>query len=338
MFDPKTIDTSKITYGELKSPGMKFVKRNIVDIKNIYNEPVKSNNPTRSKGKSLSHIQQLEQSLSRGIDYSKQPPIVIRNVRNENGVITENDIIAGMHRYEALLNLGMECWVFDEYEYTGENGVTYEEALRTFQLLENNKAPSLASTEDDVVKTVTILIAHGSTLVKPTEDSIKEYVETVCSYKHHLTKAKIVRDIVRNLQKSGMYVYSDTITYTPADVTNFLVTQTDLKNFGEFDFVRNRFGWSVLEGYENELLSNAIKRFGDTNKGSYFVLHTKSPTETSSVQERRSKMVNNFKTMEKNLLKVFQYYQEHNEFPWNIEGFLPQDIAGGEKQFIALNK
>jgi hypothetical protein len=335
MFNPKSIDPSLVTFSEIKSEGVKYKDRNIIDFSNIWIPPLKKYNSVRSRGKNVSHVQNLENSLSQGIDYSKMPPVVIRKVRNENGTITEYELVTGNHRMEAMRNLGFDSWVFDIYEIPfGE--YSYEDAIRTFQLRENNFAPSLSSTEEDVVAVVVRLVAHNSKLVRPDEDSIRNYVEDVCTFLHPQTKSKIVRDAIRQLQKNGQTVYQDVITYTATDVRDFLQKETDLQAFGEFDFKRKQYGWSVLEGYEYEFLISAARKFAETGQQSYFTIHTKSPTEKYSVNDRRTKIVNQFKTLEKDLLKCFEFYEKTGQFPWYVKGCLPQDIAAGEKKYIDL--
>ena len=39
-----------------------------------------------------------------------------------------------------------------------------------------------------------------------------------------------------------------------------------------FDVERDKFGWTVLEGYEYEYLTNALRKLDETDKGSYFLL------------------------------------------------------------------
>jgi hypothetical protein len=333
MFDPATIDPKKVTFKEIKSVGVRKIDRRMVNLNDIYHAPIKDN-PTRSKGKNVPHIERLVNSLSLGIDYSLPPPILMENTRNEGGLITNHDPVACYHRLEALRKLGYSQWVFDIYQIPTDDSISFEDALRTLQLKENNHTPSLATTEDDVVKTISTLISHKSRLIQPEEDSIRDYVEEVCGLLHYQTKAKIIRDVIRRCQSNGVMVKSDVITYTSTDVKDFLSKKTDLLAGGEEDFKRNMYGWSVMEGYEYEILMNSIKRFAETDRESYFTLHTKSPTEVYSVEQRRAKMKNTFGHLESSLLKVFDFYSEHGRFPWQIKGYLPQLASNGEKEYI----
>jgi hypothetical protein len=335
MFDTKTLDPSKVSFGSITSPGVKFKTRIIIKLDEIHIPPLKKDNSVRYSGKNTSHIQKLQGSFANGIDYSKMPPTVREFTQIIDGKIKKYELITGNHRIEALRILGFTEWIFDIYEIACDN-YGYEDAIRTFQLKENDHAPSFANSEDDVVNTIVRLISHSSKLVKPDEDSIREYVDDVCSNMHWGTKAKIVRNAVRKLIKSGCIVYRDVITYTAQDVDDFLTNNTNYVCGGNFDFKRKKYGWSVLEGYEYEFLMNAAKRFSEKGIESYFTIHTKSPTETYDINDRRIKMVEQFKTLEGSLLKVFEYYTKNGKFPWHIEGALPQDVGNGEEDYIKI--
>jgi SAM-dependent methyltransferase len=335
MFDTKALDASKVTFGHIDSPGVRFVKRIIINLDEIYIPPIKKDNSTRSSGKSVPHIQRLENSFSNGIDYSKMPPTIRLSSQLIDGIIKKYELVTGNHRLEALRRLGYKEWIFDLYEIPSDT-YGYEDSIRTFQLKENDHAPSYANSEQDVVNTIVRLVAHSSKLVEPNEDSIADYVNSVCSNMHHSTRAKIVRDVVRQLVKNGCSVYRDVITYTAKDVEDFLSNNTDYVCAGNFDFVRKKYGWSVLEGYEYEFLVNATKRFAEKGIESYFTIHTKSPTELYSVNDRRAKMVQQFQTLESSLIKVFEHYTKTGKFPWSIEGALPQDIGNDEESYIKM--
>jgi hypothetical protein len=333
MSNTSTLDPKKVTFTVIKTPGVRFTERRIISLDEIYIPPLKKDNSVRSKGKDALNVQKLQNSLYNGIDYSLMPPVVREVSRIVDGKIYKYELVAGNHRLEALRILGVIEWIFDIYELCLD-GFNYEDSIRTFQLVENNHAPSLSTTESDVVHTITRMIAHGSKLVKPTEDSICDYINTYCSNMHPQTRAKAVRDTIRQLTKTGCIVYRDVITYTAQDVLDFLGRNTDYVCGGNYDFKRKKIGWSVLEGYENEFIMNATRRFAETGYESYFTLHTKSPTEKYNVKDRRTKMVNQIKDIEGDLKKVFAFYQKTGKFPWNVEGYLPQDIAGNEENYI----
>lgn len=335
MFDTKTLDPLKVTFDQIKSPGVTYVNRQVIKLDEIYNPPLKKDNSTRTNGKNIAHVQRLANSFSNGIDYSKMPPAIRVDSKIIDGKITKYEIITGNHRFEALRTLGFTEWIFDIYDVPC-SVYGYEDSIRTFQLKENDHAPSYSSSENDVVNTIVRLIAHSSKLVEPNEDSIREYVNDVCANVHGNTKSKIVKEAVRQLIKNGCNVYRDVITYTAKDVEDFLSKNTDYVCSGNFDFKRKKYGWSVLEGYEYEFLVNAAKRFSEKGIESYFTIHTKSPTETYDVNDRRIKMVEQIKYLEEALLKSADYYHKHGKFPWGVEGALPQDIGNGEEDYIKM--
>ena len=236
-----------------------------------------------------------------------------------------------------MKNIGYTEWVFDIYEIPSNKEYGYEDSIRTFQLKENNDIPKLGSSHDDVTNTITRLIAHKSKLVYPDEDSIVNYVDSVCTYMHFQTRQKIVRDTLRKLKNNGFNVYTDYQTYTPVDVKEFLDKNTDLVSSGNYDFTRNKVGWSILEGYEYEILMNAVKKYHKEGKESYFTIHTKRLTDDlPSAAQKRKRMLESIHDLEQSFLSVFEYYSEHKKFPWEVMGALPQDILNGEDKYIYL--
>lgn len=338
MFDPKTIDISKVTFTTLESPGVKFIDRKLISIDEIEILPIKDN-PTRSTGKSLTQIQKLEISFrDDGIDYNQMPPVVrlLPKSKFEDGNLIKYSLVAGNHRLEALRRLGFSEWVFDIYEIPNGTKYSLEEALRTFQLKENNHSPAMGVKEGDVVKTIISLVFANSSLVSADETSILAYINENCSKLHYNTKAKIVKDVIRGLQANGAMPMSDVITYTPQDVQDFMYRKTDRSWNGHHDETRDQYGFTMLQGYEERSVMNALRRYDETGKISYFSLHTQSPTENSSLFERREKMVDLTNDIGLAILKAAAYYKKHGTLPWYVAGFLPQDVASGEKEFIEV--
>ena len=335
MFDINTLNPSKVTFGQYNTPGIKYLDRSIIDISKIYIPPLKDN-PVRKKGKNYNNIQRLTESFRNGINYSQSPPIVREKVQLIDGHTYEYELIAGNHRLEALLANNYSKWIFDVYAITGDEKSTYEDSLRTLQLDENDHSPHLETSEDDAVNIICRLLDHNSKIVQPDSDSIRDYLDAHCKNMHGNTKSKVIRDVIRNMQKNGVSVYSDTVTYTAHDVNNYVDKKTDYVTSGEFDKKRKSFGWSVLEGYEYEYIMNASRKFSETGAISYFICHTKSPTEKYPLKEKREKMMNQFEKLETALLDVMKYYEEHKTFPWKVEGFLPQDKLVGEEDLILV--
>ena len=331
------LDPDKVTYGIIVSKGAKFIARQIIKLEDIYIPPMKGDifNSARKHGKDVLHIQNLANSLQQGVEYSKMPPVVRRKVRTVNGKIYLWELVAGNHRIEALRSFNKKEWIFDEYEFTCSDDYTLEDVISTFQLRENNFAPALASTEDDVVNVISRLINNGSKLIEPEENSIRAYVNDVCSYMHGQTKNKVVKNVIRLLKKTGHKVHQDFVTYTAQDVKDFIkFEKVDISIGGEFDHKRKEFGWSVLEGYPHEFVLNAAKKYAESGHKSYFTFHTYRPLDKQTVKDKRDKMLMHLTSVEESIVKAVEYYQEHGVFPWRVHGYLPQDVANNEKAYI----
>jgi len=336
MFDINTLNPSKVTFGKYGTPGVEYIDRKIVDLSKIHIPPMKYN-PVRKKGKNYNNVQRLTESFRNGINYSQSPPIVREKVQLIDGHTYEYELITGNHRLEALFANKYSKWIFDVYAIVDNANCTYEDSLRTLQLDENDHSPHLETSEDDAVNIICRLLEYNSKLVQPDTDSIRNYLDAHCKNMHGNTKAKVIRDVVRNQKKNnGVAVHSDIVTYTAPDVNEFVDQKTDYVTGGEFDKKRKSFGWSVLEGYEYEYVMNSARKFSENGTTSYFICHTKSPTEVYPLKERREKMMKKFSKIETALLDVMSYYEKNKTFPWKVEGFLPQDVKAGEENFIKV--
>jgi hypothetical protein len=329
MFDISTLDPKKVTAEPIVGPGSIFEKFDTIRLEKIYVPPM-SDNPVRKKGKNLTNIEKLAQSLSRSIHYDKMPPIVLKRSKIVDGKHYEYELICGNHRLAAFLKNGFDQWIFAIYK-VAQNGYSFEDSVRTLQLIENDHDPALESSDEDISNTVARLINKGSTLVQNNEDSIREYVETYCKNKCWQTKAKIVRQAVR---LSG--AYQDVVTYTADDAFAWIADNTDYSVAGNYDAKRKKYGWTVLETYEYEYVMNAIRKFAETGRESYFICHTKAPTEKRNLSTRRKDIVEEFDYLSNCLIEVFKFYEKNGRFPWGSEGYLPQDHKAKEEKFIPL--
>jgi hypothetical protein len=330
MSNVSTLDPKKVTFVPIETAGTKFIKYELIELNKVYVPPM-SDNPVRVKGKDPKNVYKLTQIFARvGIDYSRMPPVVYKESFIKDGKHYEYVLVAGNHRFEAFEHNKFTQWIFGVYEFSCD-GLSFEDSLYNFELIENDHTPQLESSEDDVVNMVSRMISHGSKLVSKDEKSIRDYIETVCSNKHHQTKGSIVRRIVR---QSG--AYQDIVTYTAEDAFKWLKQNTDYTFAGDYDKKRKKYGWTVVEGYEYEYVVNATKKYAETGKESYFILHTKSPTEKFPLDDKRVRMKDTFKSLEDSLVEVFKYYEENGIFPWNVEGYLPQNHKTKESSFIKV--
>jgi hypothetical protein len=176
---------------------------------------------------------------------------------------------------------------------------------------------------------------------------MREFVKDIL-HCHGNTKNKGIKEAIR---LCGTFV--DFQTWTQSDIEKYVAnvdnyTDEHFSGFssegspqyvtgGHLDQTRDATGWSVKEGYEQEFVYNAAKKFRvEGERESYFLCHTKTPTEKQTVDSKRKGMVEKFSSIEKDLLAVFAFYQKYNRFPWHVEAFLPQDNSRDESDFLFL--
>jgi hypothetical protein len=140
--------------------------------------------------------------------------------------------------------------------------------------------------------------------------------------------------VLKTMRKSG--TYQDIVTYTAKDTFNWINSKTDYVVAGNYDNKRDKYGWTVLEGYQYEYIMNATRKYAETGKESYFICHTKAPTEKMDLNAKRINMQKVFQDLESDLVEVIEFYNKNKRFPWNNEGFLPQNKKIDEKSFIPV--
>jgi hypothetical protein len=320
MFDLNTLDPKKVAPTPFVGPGVKYRDVDVINLDDIWVEP-RENNHARHDTLDEYQIQKLVVQLGNGINYNLSPPIVKELV---NPIVVKGKtyhyiLICGHHRFEAMMRLGFDRWIFWIYDLC-LNGYSIDDSKTTLQILENDHNTPLPNKAEDVSGAVSHLIQHNSKLVINTEDSIKNYIDTYCKNMHHNTRAKAVAQVM-----SKLGTYQRVVTYTSDNADEWIKKYTDYTNNGEFDAKRNENGWSLYEGYEYELLFNAMNKLVETTRSSYFVCRTKAPTEERNLDTRRKDMLKRVEKLENSLLRTFQYYQEHGKFPWRVESWYPQN-------------
>jgi hypothetical protein len=326
MFDRSWLLSNKSIL--ILSKGSKIKDYQILDLDRIYAPAASDRNKARAEGLDESNVQDLEQALPNGINYGEKPMVVRWNPQVIDGESYDWELICGNHRFEALCNLKQSCYYFAIYEF-GLNGVKTARAIADFQLVENNHAPRKPSSELDVINLGSRLIDQK--LLNNDEDSVRLWVNTVCSNKANTTKGKIISAI---LQANG--VHQDVSTFTTKGAYNWIKKNTNYTVAGKVDTKCNKHGWTVKEGYEYEFIMSAVKKFAQTGKESYFVCHTKAPTATMSLDDKRDKMMYTFESLEDSLTAVVDFYNEEGRFPWQVEGYMAQNHGKKEKGIIKI--
>lgn len=325
-FDINTLDTNKVTASIIIGPGVQFKETKIIELRNIWVSS-KDNNHARVE-MSEHQVQNCITWFSEGILYDRPPPIVRYNPRMIDGEWYEYELIAGHHRFEAFLSLKYDRWIFWVYEVCLD-GYSFDDSKITLQLLEQDgHKPGLSSSIDDASNAISWLVTHGSKLVENTEDSIRNYVNRYCS---SMSKAKKGSVVSRVMAKVG--TYRRILTYTAKDAKEWIQKNTDypIKGGGDYDSKRKKHVWSLLEDYEYEQLFNAMRKYYETGKESYFICRTNAPTGVLDLHAKRKGMYEQIDYLNDCLLKTFEYYQENKKFPWDVECFIPQDTEIEDK-------
>lgn len=170
-----TIGVSDITVSDCSSsensyssPGVRFLRRQMIKIAAIHND-AKNGNSVRRGGMSeyQQHIDDLEFSYRKGVDTTRPLPIIEymeTPISTPNGVVLEYRMVDGHHRLKALANIGVKEYPCDVYEFDDNISKTL------FQIQMNNHTPSKSNTEKDVVTIFSHLIKEKSQFLLPCGD------------------------------------------------------------------------------------------------------------------------------------------------------------------------
>ena len=325
MFNTKTLNVNLVTASPIVCKGTRFLENLVIPLEDIYVPPM-SDNFGRKEGKDPKHVMALKYALSDGIDYNRAPPVVRKNSRILNGKHYKYELIAGNHRYEALYENKYEEWIFSVYEF-GLDGLSLNQSKWSFQLKENNHLPQLTSSAEDIANAVVRIVSEKVEEVPLTKEQVRDMVKEYTNSK--------VNDIVNKIA-AARGLYQDIVTYTQEDVKRFISDNTDYVGSGHLDRKRKKIGWTVKEGYEPEYVMSGLRKYAETGKESYFLCHTKSPTERMNLKAKRESMLETFDTLSSALVKTFEFWQKNGRLPFSVEAFLPQDHKSNEKTVIKI--
>jgi len=322
------VKSTHISAKLIQSEGATFVDYIEIDPQDIYVSKTDlsgttGNNPTRF-ALDMGNVQALAQSFKQsGQDLSCSTMVVEKLPKPikdfDTNRVYSYRLVTGAHRHAAMTSIKMDKVIVALYEF--EN----REAQLRFQLVENNHAPSKASTADDLCNALCYAVHQG--FIRKDRKAMESYLAPMNKI-HGNTKNKA---IAMALRETG--AYQDYHIYTPQDVKDWTASNGFVTS-GKLDNNRNQAGWSVKEGYEYEFLMSAIKKYSEEELESYFVCHAKAPTEKKSLDEKRDGMTSEFRKLEKALDNVFEYKRNNGKYPWYVLGFLPQDNGKKENTLI----
>ena len=194
----------------------------------------------------------------------------------------------------------------------------------------------LGTSSYEIANAILKLIACNE--LDSTEDAIRTYLETYVPNSHHMTKSKVVKQVCNRTT-----IYRRVVTW---DYANLVKAVSNVKYYtkgvaryiigGIFDKKRNAVGWSVGEGYTYDYIYNALLKFYNEGKKSYFIHHVKTPTKKHNLAQKRAKIIKLIAEEEKAMIKAVEYYKENGVFPWHSEAFIFQDNENGEEGFLSI--
>ena len=278
-------------------------------------------------------ISQLQVGMPNNPDWSVSLMVVrkIPGGKTVNGKTYWYELVVGFHRHTALTRQLVSEWIFDLYEFDDDDD------LVDFQADENGKHLPRKTMG---IKEWTNYLSYKVSKSNPklTEKDLVKIMDRFINV-HHSTKTSAIANAVA---ENGLY--QDFKTYTWKEIQQTVQNQNNYPD-GVFTYTiqgmkddnRGEAGWTVKQGYEDEYLFNAMKKFHETGLHSYFTLHTKLPKKDETVQTTRDKMLSNFSGYEDALLSTIEYYKKHGKFPWRKESWFPQDNKQREKKFISCD-
>lgn len=299
----------------LTSKGLRSSTRIWVKLTDILVNP--SLNAARYGGTNSTLVEELKLSFSMGVRYNDFLPIVKKlavNRKYDDGFVKFYELIDGYNRITALKELGYTHYWFDVVEF-GYDDVDPEFAQTTLAIGMNAPVPKVPSSDNDLFTAVTGLVDRGH--IAKDFEKIKKYIREVA--KVPPARAHTIADKVATATgtPNTLFIWSASMVKTDTKALGVM-------SHGKYDARRAKHGWTVLEGYEPDAVMNAIAKFSETGKASYFVGHTKLPDNANNLDDRRLRVKNNIEERKAQLIALCEYYAEHKELPFDLIGFLPQ--------------
>lgn len=297
------------------SKGLRSSTRIWVKLTDILVNP--SLNTVRYGGTNSTLVEELKLSFSMGIRYNDFLPVIKKlsvNRQYDDGFVKFYELVDGYNRVTALKELGYTHYWFDVVEF-GYDDVDPEFAQTTLAIGMNAPVPKVASTDNDLFVAVTGLVDRGH--IEKDFEKIKRYIREVA--KVPPARAHTIADKVATATGTPNFLF----IWSGAMIKNDTKT-LGIMSHGKYDARRAKHGWTVLEGYEPDAVMNAIAKFSETGKASYFVGHTKLPDNANNLDDRRLRVKNNIEERKAQLIALCEYYAEHKELPFDLIGFLPQ--------------
>ena len=264
-------------------------------------------------------IQALANSFAAGVQTWQELPAVIRNIDNE--IKFSYNQVFGFGRVEAIQEAkqdqkGYWFWVLKPCTET---------QLSWVKVLENlDITPEFKEAEKLLVQQMNDLLYKG--IVANTDEDIRNHIlEKV----PHLGKKKLgdVTNIIFETNKTPRKY----LTWGPAKINQWLKQDADdsakFLHGGKFDTVRNMYGFAARNVMDPVI--NSIKKYHETGKDSYVVLHVEAPNKSGNLKTFRKNQKNQYNEYKSMFTKLGMKH-----FPLHILGFMYQDTEGEDKRHL----
>tara|TARA_B100000035_G_C20970112_1_gene540625 strand:- start:167 stop:1171 length:1005 start_codon:yes stop_codon:yes gene_type:complete len=295
----------------------------LVDLDDIVD---KSDEIWSNEGRETQHTplewKRLSDDFANGVKPWLDLPILFRH--GDKDVARPYKLIAGYGTLNALKTNGITKYWF--YEVT-EATPTQLAEIAAFENTSETVTTAYKTGVDGVVYHLKNMIAKNHKDLINTEDSISKYLDKKWPGLIPEIKGTIISK-AKNAQTKSRRIK----TYNIAEVDNWLDDVADktakFVHGGKFDDKRNMFGFVGINVQDPFLA--AARKFAETGRKSYVVLHCKSPGKTQTIQDMRKtqlKKLAEFKTMFSRLGMKTNFL--------TVLGFLPQDTETEKMNLLA---
>ena len=295
----------------------------LVDLDDIVD---KSDEIWSNDGREAQHTplewKRLSDDFANGVKPWLDLPILFRH--GDKDVARPYKLIAGYGSLNALKTNGITKYWF--YEVT-EATPTQLAEIAAFENTSETVTTAYKTGVDGVVYHLKNMIAKNHKDLINTEDSISKYLDKKWPGLIPEIKGTIISK-AKNAQTKSRRIK----TYNVAEVDNWLDDVADktakFVHGGKFDDKRNMFGFVGIN-IQDPFLASA-RKFAETGRKSYVVLHCKSPGKTQTIQDMRKtqlKKLAEFKTMFSRLGMKTNFL--------TVLGFLPQDTETEKMNLLA---
>jgi|TARA_B110000091_G_scaffold183406_1_gene202071 hypothetical protein len=313
-FNPQTADNFFTkSYKKYLHLGAKFNDNPIlVNLNDIIQIDEIFNNEGRETQHTTLEWQRLATDFGNGIKPWLDLPIVVKNT--DKDIDKKYKLVAGYGSLNALKSNGADkYWFYEVVEYTPS-------ILSEIAVFENTSeviTTSYKTGVDGIIFHLKNMIAKKHKALVNDEQSISDYIDKTWPGMIPEVKGVIISK-ARNAQTKSKRIK----TYNLSEIDNWLQEMADqtaqFTHGGNFDSDRGMYGF-VGVNIQDPFL-RAAKKFAETGKKSYVVLHCKSPGKTQTIKDMRKiqlKKLQEFKSMFSGLGMKTNFL--------SVLGFLPQD-------------